>query len=241
MAGSLRALEMKISHLDSESSRLREDIAEVRRMSNPYDEECASLLKDRGELTATRDALAARLAASRRSVAYLDYWVHGFGNKGIGSFLIEVSIPKLETRANRYLDILADGDVRIRLAATSESKKGTEVEEIDVNYDIEGDLDSLPSGGQLKKIEIAIDLAFMDLLAERDGAEIGLVMLDEILDGLDAEGRSRVMLLVEDLRRRKGAAHVISHDAELGVVFDRTILVVRKRGSKGAVSTVTEM
>ncbi len=241
MAGSLRALEMKISHLDSESARLRADIAEVRRMSNPYEEERVALSKDCDEMAATRTALASRLEASRRSVAYLDYWVHGFGNKGIGSFLIEISIPKLEAKTNRYLDTLADGDVRIRLSATKESKKGTEVEEFDVSYDIEGDTDSLPSGGQLKKIEIAIDLAFMDILAERDGAEIGLVMLDEILDGLDAEGRSRVMILVEDLRRRKGAAHVISHDAELGVVFDRVILVVRKRSSKGAVSTVTEM
>jgi DNA repair exonuclease SbcCD ATPase subunit/predicted phosphodiesterase len=231
MGASIAGLESKVEHLDRERTRIDEDIRTIKGIPNPYTEQRtasrADLVSRRAELGKAEKARA----KAARAEGLLDFWVRGFGNKGIASFLVELYLPRLQSHANEYLGILSDGDIKLDLSATTTTHKGTEAETLSVRYDIEGVVDALPSGGQLKKIEIAVDLAFMDILAERDGAEIGFIILDEILDGLDSEGRSRVMTLIDVLRRRKGAAFVISHDAELSAAFDDVLLVVRKGGT----------
>jgi DNA repair exonuclease SbcCD ATPase subunit len=235
--GSLKALALKVKHLDGEAERIESDIGELKRMSNPFtgklESSRADLLREEGTLETARAHEKKALAG----VHYLDYWVRGYGNKGIAGFLVELYLPRLERGANKYLEILADGDLKLELAATKETKRGTEEEALSIIYTIEGTRGARPSGGQIKRIEIANELAFGDLLGERDGAEIAFMGIDEILDGLDAEGRARVMVLIEELRRRKGAVMIISHDAELSSSVDRTLLVLRK-GGKAQVSEV---
>jgi len=227
-SGSIRALEAKLSHVEDTRERLKADIREAKGWRNAHTE---AIEKTKENLESSREDLKkskGRAAKLSRAVELLNFWVAGFGNRGLASFLVELYLPKLEAYANRYLSILTDGDIEIRLSATRTTKRGSESEQIAVTFDVEGIEDATPSGGQRKKIEIATDLAFMDILSERDGAEIGLVILDEILDGLDAEGRARVVTLIDELRRRKGAAFVISHDAELSAVFDNVLIAVRK-------------
>jgi DNA repair exonuclease SbcCD ATPase subunit/DNA repair exonuclease SbcCD nuclease subunit len=235
--GSLRALVAKIGHLEKEESRLRADLAEVRGMTNPY---LRDLDDTRADVEASRKTLGELRERERKAgaaVELLDYWVRGFGNKGIASYLVELFLPRLEAKANRYLETLSDGDIKIKLTATRETKKGTEVEEIAVGFVIEGNDGARPSGGQRKRIEIATELAFGDILGERDGAEVAFMGIDEILDGLDAEGRARVMVLIDELRRRKGSVVLVSHDAELRSSVDRVLMVLRK-GGKATVSEV---
>jgi DNA repair exonuclease SbcCD ATPase subunit len=87
-----------------------------------------------------------------------------------------------------------------------------------------------PSGGQLKKIEIASDLALMDLVSSNEGGSLDIIMLDEVLDGLDSEGCSRVLLLLQKLRAGRGSIFVISHESKMQEAFEKGLYAVKNGG-----------
>ena len=79
-------------------------------------------------------------------------------------------------------------------------------------------------------MEIATDLALMDLTETREGAGLDLFIADEILDGLDGEGTARVLKLLHELRARRGSVFVISHQASMAEIFEKSIRVVKDGG-----------
>lgn len=235
--GEVKMFEAKIRHLEKDREKIENDIENLKTMENPYVGELKEARNDLKGSEAEIKELNAKIKKQQRAVDLLEFWIKGFGNQGLPAYVLELFLPRLEKNANDYLEILSDGDIEIRIDATKETGKGGTQEALNISFNIEGVEDAAPSGGQQKKIEIAIDLGFMDLLSEREGAEVGFVWLDEILDGLDGKGRSRVMVLIDELRRRKASTCVVSHDAELSASFDRTLLVVKKQRR----STVTEL
>lgn len=164
--------------------------------------------------------------------AHYQFWVKGFSNQGLPSFILDSVMPYVTERANHYLDILADGDITMSFNTQRELKsaKGEMRDELSIEWEIEGVREYAPSGGQLKKMEIATDLALMDLVATREGAHPDILMLDEILDGLDVEGRHRVMHLLHELRKVRETILVISHDESIAEVFEKCVVVVKDGG-----------
>jgi DNA repair exonuclease SbcCD ATPase subunit len=166
-------------------------------------------------------------------MAHVDFWVRGFSNQGLPSYILDSVMPYVADRANHYLDTLSDGDITMEFTTQREKKsaKNEYRDEIHISWEIEGVEDSYPpSGGQLKKMEIATDLALMDLVATREGNSVDLLILDEVLDGLDAEGRQRVLLLLNEMRSRRGSIFVISHEAEVAEIFEKAVYVVKENG-----------
>jgi DNA repair exonuclease SbcCD ATPase subunit len=141
-------------------------------------------------------------------------------------------MPYLTERANHYLETLADGDILMEFTTQRELKsdKGALRDEIAINWTIEGIAGYPPSGGQQRKMEVATDLALMDLAEAREGSGLSMFMADEILDGLDAEGTERVMSLLQDLRARRSTVFVISHASSMHELFERQFTVVKEDG-----------
>jgi len=54
--------------------------------------------------------------------------------------------------------------------------------------------------------------------------------MDEVLDGLDAAGKSRVMDLLRKLRETKSSIYVVSHDSGLAELFESQITIVKEGG-----------
>jgi DNA repair exonuclease SbcCD ATPase subunit len=115
----------------------------------------------------------------------------------------------------------------------SELKSGAVKDKLSINTTIEGNQNVTPSGGQLRKITLACDLALMDIVAQREGTAIDLLLMDEVLDGLDATGRSRIMDLLTHLKKQRGTIFLVTHDPELLEFmekFDRIINVTKQDG-----------
>jgi DNA repair exonuclease SbcCD ATPase subunit len=170
--------------------------------------------------------------AAASEAAMADFWVRGFGPQGLPSFILDSVMPYLTERANHYLETLADGDILMEFTTQRELKsdKGALRDEIAINWTIEGIAGYPPSGGQQRKMEVATDLALMDLAEAREGSGLSLFMADEILDGLDAEGTERVMSLLQDLRARRSTVFVISHASSMHELFERQFTVVKEDG-----------
>ena len=164
-----------------------------------------------------------------------EFWVKGFGPQGIVNFIIDSVVPGITERANHWLGILSDGDLIVSFDTQSELKGGGVRDKFSIELNVEGAGDVRPSGGQARKIAIAVDLALMELLATRAKASFNLMLMDEILDGLDGVGQSRVIELLQELRNKVESCWVISHSPNITDVFEHVITVTKE----GGVATIT--
>lgn len=199
---------------------------------NPHDEAFRKAKAKLAEFKTARADWEAKRDAKADEQAHIEFWVRGFGNQGLPSYILDSVMPFITERANHYLGTLSDGDITMEFSTQRELKsaKGEVRDEIDIKWEIEGVSDYPPSGGQQKKMEIATDLALMDLVSSREGGSLDLLMMDEVLDGLDAEGRARVLQLLHELRARRGSIYVISHEDDVAEIFEKSITVVKDDG-----------
>jgi DNA repair exonuclease SbcCD ATPase subunit len=222
--------EMMISVARKELESVKAIKAEV----NPYTEQLAA---SKAALKQFQDQLAVlseQQAVMLEEQAHIEFWVRGFSNQGLPSYVLDSVMPFITTRTNHYLNTLADGDIVMRFDTQRilKSKKDELRDEIDISWEIEGiDDNPPPSGGQFKKMEIATDLSLMDLVASREGKHLDILMMDEVLDGLDDEGRQRVLQLLHALRSRRGTIFVISHEVDMAEIFEKSIVVTKEGGT----------
>lgn len=166
-------------------------------------------------------------------LAHIQFWVKGFSNHGLPSFVLDNVMPIITARANHYLETLADGDVSMDFQTQRELKsaKGEVRDEITIVTTIEGNEGVTPSSGQRTKMNVATDLALMDLVSTREQGHLNILMLDEVLDGLDAEGTERVLMLLQELRTMRDSVFVISHGSSMAEIFERGLRVNKSEGS----------
>lgn len=205
---------------------------ELKAKRNPYGEE----LKEASERVASLESEASTAQKSIDKIAlkqaHTQFWVKGFSGQGLPSFVLDSSMPYLTKRTNVYLDILTDGDIETMFSTLRElkSKDGEHRDEIEIEWTVEGIPRVKPSGGQLKKIEIAVDVALMDLAASLTGGSLSFLALDEVLDGLDREGRSRVLELLQELRKKHQNIFVTSHESDVSEIFEHAIRATKEDG-----------
>lgn len=200
--------------------------------SNPHKEGIAAADKKHCALVDDWVVTAQRADDHRAKATALDFWVRGFGGQGLPSFVLDAVMPYLSERANHYLETLADGDITMEFSTQRalKSDKGAFRDEIAITWSIEGMDGYPPSGGQQRKMEIATDLALMDLTEAREGAGLSLFMADEILDGLDREGTERVLQMLHDLRSRRGSIYVVSHNENMAELFEHELVAIKEGG-----------
>lgn len=205
---------------------------------NPHAKRYEAAVARAREIVAQAEELKVDLEAAQIAQAQANFWMDGFGTQGIPSWLLDETMPELTKRANDYLLKLADGDITIEFESQRELKsdKGEFKDEIAVKWVIENQADVLPSGGQWRKMELATDLALMDIASDRAGVAPNLLILDEALDGIDEVGRSRVVSLLAELRAKRESIFVISHSVGMSELFERELVVEKSDG----VATVSE-
>lgn len=87
------------------------------------------------------------------------------------------------------------------------------------------------SGGQKKRLDIIIILAFQKFLIETSGVSTNLVVLDEIMDTLDSEGVDSILQCMESLFPEDTAVYVMSHNANIKSHFNSVIRVEYENGT----------
>ena len=206
---------------------------ELEATANPHTMHFVSATEDIRKGESALSAIRSELYEWRKSQMYQEFWARGFSGQGLPSFILDAVVPMISDRANKYLGVLSDGDITVDVSTQRELKasKGEYRDELEIQWVIEGVPGYPPSGGQQRKIEIAIDLALMDLAESREGAGLDIFIADEILDGLDDEGTARVVQLLQALRKRRGTIFVISHQPAMGEAFERTAHVVKQLGT----------
>jgi exonuclease SbcC len=188
-------------------------------------------------LRARRKGLAAEREEKLQLVARYKTLERAFGKDGVPALLIEQALPQIETRANDLLDRLSDGQMSIRFVTQAEykDKKRDDLKET-LEIQISDGAGMRPyemySGGEAFRVDFAIRLALSEILAQRKGARLQTLVIDEGFGSQDTQGRQRLIEAINIVKNDFAKILVITHLDELKDAFPTRIEVEKtERGS----------
>jgi exonuclease SbcC len=174
----------------------------------------------------------------RQSTAHLKWLERAFGKDGIPALLIEQALPQIEEHANEILDRLSDGNMSVRFLTQQEYKdKKHEDKKETLDIQISDSAGTRPyemySGGEAFRVNFAIRLALSRVLAERAGARLQMLVIDEGFGSQDGDGRQRLVETIHTVQPQFAKILVITHLEELKDAFPTRIEVEKTpRGSR---------
>lgn len=160
-----------------------------------------------------------------------------FGKDGVPALLIEQALPQIQQKANDILERLSDGTMTIQFVTQAEyrDKKRDDLKEtLDIHIsDSSGMRDyEMYSGGEAFRVNFAIRLALSEILAQRKGARLQTLVIDEGFGSQDALGRQRLIEAINTVKNDFAKIFIITHLDELKDAFPNRIEIEKtERGS----------
>lgn len=165
-----------------------------------------------------------------RLIARLKMLDRAFGKDGVPALLIEQALPEIEARANQILSQLSNGGMNIRFETQAEykdKKRQDKRETLDIIISDSSGIRpyEMYSGGEAFRVNFAIRLALSHVLANRAGARLQTLFIDEGFGSQDAEGRQRLIEAINAVKEDFACILVITHLDELKDAFPARIEV----------------
>jgi exonuclease SbcC len=229
-APDLGTAEQEFFKLQEHENRVRLEVGAARQKVDVL----KGLKERRKTLEAEREELAARVGQYKQIE-------RAFGKDGVPALLIEQILPQIEAKANETLERLSDGMMTVRFV-TQARYRDTRREDMRETLDIQisdsaGVRDyELYSGGEAFRVNFAIRLALSEVLAQRAGARLQTLVIDEGFGSQDARGRQRLVEAINLVRDDFEKILVITHLDELKEAFPTRIEV--QKGERGSVVSV---
>jgi len=213
----LRAAEDELYLLQEQEGRLRVDLGAAQRSVEHLEVQKG---KEK-ELEAQREELG-------RTVGRYKQLERAFSKDGVPALLIEQALPEIEGKANDILARLSDGGMSVRFV-TQAAYKDKSREDLRETLDIQisdgaGTREyELFSGGEAFRVNFAIRLALSEILAQRAGARLQTLVIDEGFGSQDILGRQRLIEAINLVRPDFAKILVITHIDELKDAFPNRI------------------
>jgi exonuclease SbcC len=199
--------------------------------ANQRVQSCIALETKRGRLQKELDALA-------QKQSQLNELRTAFGKNGVPAMIIEAVLPELEDAARDLLYRMSNNRMSVRFETQRQTLKGDVSETLDLR--ISDELGERPyemfSGGEAFRINFAIRVALSKLLANRAGAKLQTLFIDEGFGTQDAQGRERLVEAIQSIQDEFELIVVITHIEELKASFEAQIEVAK--GADGSIARV---
>ncbi len=218
-SANLDEAERALLDLQEQENRLNQEVGAARQKVSVLGE----LRKRRADYSSEREALALQIGRHKTLE-------RAFGKDGVPALLIEQALPQIESKANELLDRLSDGQMSIRFVTQAEykDKKREDMKEtLDIQIsDAAGVRDyEMYSGGEAFRVNFAIRLALSEVLAQRKGARLQTLVVDEGFGSQDVQGRQRLIEAINLVKNDFAKILVITHLDELKDAFPTRIEV----------------
>lgn len=176
------------------------------------------------DLKTRRAALESNRAEFSLQVGRYKQLERAFGKDGVPALLIEQALPFIELRANEILGRLSDDRMSVTFVTQSaykDHKREDLRETLDIQIsDGDGPRDyEMYSGGEAFRVNFAIRLALSEMLAQRAGARLRTLVIDEGFGSQDTQGRQRLVEAINLVRTDFAKILVITHIDELKDYF----------------------
>jgi exonuclease SbcC len=150
---------------------------------------------------------------------------------------MEAAVPQVEQTANALLDMFGGG-LNVSINTTKQTKTVGEKDTLEIVVD-----DGMTqrhfatySGGEGFRINFALRVALAELVAQRSGLDLSMLVIDEP-EGLDASGRDALVQAINTITDRFQTIILISHHDDLRDALPQRIVVTKSE--KGSVATMT--
>jgi DNA repair exonuclease SbcCD ATPase subunit len=186
------------------------------------------LIQDLATYEEKMQTLSKKRVDASRKYEVMRFWEVAFSEQGLVKYIIKNIIDYFNNNCNEYLTHLTSGKYRIKFNEM--------LEETVYIGGKETKFSSL-SGGEVKKINIAVLLGLQSLLALTDKDLSDIIFFDEIAESLDAESLQGLYILLQNLKKTK-TLFIITHNNDLKNLIDTpSIITVTKRNG---VSTINK-
>lgn len=157
-----------------------------------------------------------------KELAVLQVLVKAFSTSGLVAYKIECLVKDLESLTNEYLGVLADGRFQLSFKIASSDKLNVII--TDNGRDVE--IVAL-SSGERARVNVATLLAIRKLMQSLSNSRTNLLILDETVENLDAEGKEKLIevLLEEESLNTFLISHGFTHPLleKLNIVKEHNI------------------
>lgn len=160
------------------------------------------------EVTADLKLHGAKLDAAIARSANLQVLVKAFSTTGLVAYKIEGLVKELEDLTNEHLAEMSDGRFLLGFEITSSDKLNVVISDNGENIDI-----NALSSGERARVNIATLLAIRKLMQSLSSTKTNLLILDETVENLDAEGKEKLIevLLAEEELNTILISHSFTH------------------------------
>ena len=174
----------------------------------------------------------ARLAAYREDEGIYQELMTAFGRQGIQAMLIETVVPRLEEEANALLGRMTDNRMHVKMETQRERRSGQgdpiETLQINVSDELGPRSYEMYSGGEAFRVNLALRIALSKVLAQRMGAPLPTLFIDEGFGSQDAAGRERILDVISAIEDDFDKIIVITHLEDLKDAFPVRIEVQKE-------------
>lgn len=159
------------------------------------------------ELAAAREEIVAiqtKHAELNTRLSNVQILVKTFSTTGLVAYKIECLVKDLEQLTNEYLQDMSDGQFQISFKISSSDKLDVVITDNGIDIDI-----NALSNGELARVNVSTLLAIRKLMQTLSKSKVNLLILDETVESLDAEGKEK---LVEVLLKQESLNTIlVSH------------------------------
>lgn len=177
-------------------------------------------------------AMKVELESARTDAKLMEWWIRNIPS--LKAWIFDSVVGELTASANRWLTHLMGGTCWVQIDSTSTTKSGDVRDKIGLkcfNWKADGSFVERPykrwSGGEKRRISLAVDWALAERLAQRAHAQCSFLALDEVDRHLDASGREGLLAALHELRREKDTVLVITHDENFAAAPDKKWIVTK--------------
>ena len=150
------------------------------------------------------------------------FWEKAFSEQGVIKYVIRNILTYFNERCNFYLSYLTNSKYSIEFSEEL-------VEKIETHNSIVQYI-SL-SGGEKRKINLAVMLGLKDLLLLTDTSHVDLLFFDEVAENIDEEGIDGLHQLLQEIKKTK-TIFIITHNKHLKTLLDSSprISIIKSKG-----------
>lgn len=192
---------------------------------SPYVEILKTATKEVEEKDTEVTTKKAELTAAEKELPYYEFWVTAFGDAGIRKFVIDGIIPALNSRVAYWLQYLIDGKIQLSF--------DNQLEETIGRNPTDGDpfVYHAMSGGERRRLNLAVSQAFAHVMMLNSGACPSLVFLDEVTTNIDPIGVVGIYNMIMELAKER-QVFVTTHDQGLLEMLEgcETIALEKQNG-----------
>jgi len=157
-----------------------------------------------------------------RNYEVMRFWEKAFSESGLIKYIIRNILDYFNEKCNTYLAYMTNGQMLVHFN-----------EELNESLTINGKITQYISlsGGEKRKINLAVMLALQSLLALTEKEQSNLLFFDEVAENLDEDGLKGLYILLQELKKDK-TIFLITHNKSFKTLFDNAsrLTIIKKGG-----------